>query len=123
MVYSNGGKAPLVSVRFLEDRLLAGDSGDTLAKNQLELGYQLKRMQLIHHAITLSTCCALLTGVVIAALFVSDVFDLALDKFIALVLVVSMMTLITTLMPAIALSPPMLPAMVLSKRVDTAESP
>ncbi len=82
--------------RVLEDRLMNPESGDALAKNQLELRYQLKRMQLIHHAITLSTCCALLTGVVIAALFVSDVFDLALDQFIALVFVASMMTLIAS---------------------------
>jgi hypothetical protein len=82
--------------RVLESRLLSGEKGAVRAANQLELQYQLKRMQLIHHAITLSTSCALLTGIVIVALFVSEVFNLQLDTFIAIVFVVAMMTLIAS---------------------------
>lgn len=80
--------------RVLEDRLTNGERGAIQATNQLELDYQLKRMHLIHHSITLSTCCALLTGIVIAALFISDTFDLRLDRFIAVIFVIAMMTLI-----------------------------
>lgn len=80
--------------RMLESRLANGEKGGTRAANQLELEYQLKRMQLIHHAITLSTSCALLTGIVIVALFVSEAFGLQLDNFIAVVFVTGMLTLI-----------------------------
>lgn len=80
--------------RFLENRLASGEKGANRAANQLELEYQLKRMQLIHHAITLSTSCALLTGIVIVALFVSGAFGLELDNLIAVVFVVGMITLI-----------------------------
>jgi hypothetical protein len=51
-------------------------------------------MHLIQRAITLSTCCALLICVVIVALFVDDIFDLALDKFIALAFIAGMMALV-----------------------------
>lgn len=82
--------------RLLEDRLAGGAKGAVQAANQLELEFQLKRMHLIHQAITLSTCCALLTGIVIVALFISDTFDLELDRFIAVIFVISMMTLIAS---------------------------
>jgi hypothetical protein len=82
--------------RVLENQLLNGEKGTVRAANQLELEYQLKRMQLIHHAITLSTSCALLTGVVIVALFVSGAFGLELDNFIAIVFVIGMLTLIAS---------------------------
>lgn len=80
--------------RVLEDRLASGGKGVMQAVSRLELEYQLQRMQLIHHAITLSTCCALLTGVVIVTLFLADTFDLPLDQFIALLFVISMAALI-----------------------------
>ena len=80
--------------RVLEDRLAAGGEGLLQAVNRLELEYQLRRMQLIHQAITLSTCCALLTGVIIVALFVADAFNLPLDEFIAVIFIISMVILI-----------------------------
>lgn len=82
--------------RVLEDRLSKGGKGAVQAANQLELDYQFQRMHLIHRAISLSTCCALLTGVVIVALFVSNTFGLELDQFIAVIFVISMITLIAS---------------------------
>lgn len=82
--------------RVLEDRLAMGGKGAVQAANQLELDYQFKRMHLIHRAISFSTCCALLTGIVIVALFMSKTFALELDQFIALVFVISMITLIAS---------------------------
>ncbi len=80
--------------KTLEERLRTSEGGDALATTQLELTYQLKRMQLIHIAIILCTFCALMTSVAIMALFVSNAFGLALDNFIALIFVLTMVILI-----------------------------
>jgi hypothetical protein len=62
--------------------------------SRIELDFLYRRMHLIQRAITLSTCCALLICVVIVALFVDDIFDLALDKFIAFAFIAGMMALV-----------------------------
>jgi hypothetical protein len=61
---------------------------------RIELDFLYRRMHLIQRAITLSTCCALLICVAIVALFADDVFDLALDKFIALVFIAGILALV-----------------------------
>ena len=82
--------------RTLEDRLRTAEGGETLAMTELELTYQLKRMELIHIAITLCAFCALMTSVAIMALFISNALSLVLDTFIALSFILTMLSLIVS---------------------------
>jgi hypothetical protein len=79
--------------RVLEQQLVSPDAWlSTGCEAQLDIIY--RRMHLIHRAITLGTICALLICLIIAALFVTDVFDMPFDYSIAVLFVLSMMTLI-----------------------------
>jgi hypothetical protein len=59
-----------------------------------ELDELYQRSHLINRAITLSSTCALLICLVIAALFLGDALDLHLDKIIAALFVTGVMALI-----------------------------
>jgi Protein of unknown function (DUF2721) len=59
---------------------------------ELEMLYL--RAHLINYAITLSTACALLICLVVAALFIGDALGLGLDRLIAGLFVVAMLSLI-----------------------------
>ncbi len=61
-----------------------------------ELDTLFRRSRLIHTAITLSTICGFLVCLVIAMLFLSDVVNLPLDKYIAGAFVLSMAALISS---------------------------
>lgn len=61
-------------------------------RQELEELYQ--RAHLINRAITLSTTCALLIGLVIATLFVGDALSWKLDKIIAFLFVCGVLALI-----------------------------
>jgi hypothetical protein len=76
--------------RVLEDRLDIGYS-DTYM-NELDTLY--RRSHLINVAITQSTACGLLICLVIAMLFLGDITDIALDKYIAGMFVLAMACLI-----------------------------
>lgn len=79
--------------RVLEGHMSAADLvGRSEAHAELATLY--RRGHLINRAITLSTSCALLICVVIAALFIGDALNLALAKFIALCFVLGMFALI-----------------------------
>jgi hypothetical protein len=79
--------------RVLEDRIHAATTSDhSEAYAELETLYQ--RAHLINRAITLSTACALLVCLVIATLFLGGALRLALSQFIALLFVLSMVSLI-----------------------------
>lgn len=79
--------------RVLEERLLeSGESDPPRYEAELETLY--RRAHLIHRAITLSTACALLVCLVIAALFLGDTLGLALANLIALLFVLAMVALI-----------------------------
>jgi hypothetical protein len=79
--------------RFLESRLIdAGAASQQTTRTELDFLY--RRMDLIHHAIRLNTCCALLICVVIVVLFVDDVFDVGMAQPIAILFIVSMLSLI-----------------------------
>ena len=79
--------------RVLEDRLMASGNID-IADAMSELDSLYQRGHLINRAITLSTACGLFVCVVIAALFIGDALDLRLAKFIALLFVLGMFSLI-----------------------------
>jgi len=79
--------------RVLENRIDA--LGEPIHSNALdELAVLFRRAHLINLAITLSTTCALLICVVIAALFVGDALGLKFSTFIALLFVLAMLALI-----------------------------
>jgi hypothetical protein len=78
--------------RVLEERLNENNPADQKDAHEIEILY--RRGHLINRAITLSTSCALLVCVVIAALFIGDALDIALDRFIALLFVLAMFSLI-----------------------------
>ncbi len=59
-----------------------------------ELALLYRRMHLINYAITLSTSCALLICLVVAALFIGDALVLELDRLIAGLFVLAMLALI-----------------------------
>lgn len=59
-----------------------------------ELQILYRRAHLINYAITLSTACALLICLVVAALFIGDAAGLELDRLIAGLFVVAMLSLI-----------------------------
>lgn len=79
--------------RTLEGRVHSG-SVEEREEAHAELATLYRRAHLINRAITLSTSCALLVCVVIAALFIGDALNLELAKFIALCFVVGMFSLI-----------------------------
>jgi hypothetical protein len=79
--------------RILEERLPKASDADQ-ADYRTELQTLYNRAHLINRAITLSTSCALLVCLVIAALFVGDALDLALAKLIAGLFVFAMLALI-----------------------------
>jgi len=74
---------------------LLRDSG-TADRHDLipELQILYRRAHLINYAITLSTACALLICLVVAALFIGDAAGLELDRLIAGLFVVAMLSLI-----------------------------
>ena len=77
--------------RVLEDRI---DSGDRHQADEAELDVLYRRTHLINTAITLSTACGLMVCLVIAMLFLGDTTDLPLDKYIAFLFVVGMVSLV-----------------------------
>ena len=79
--------------RVLEDRLDEGKLSDP-SKPRAELLTLYERTHLINRAITLSTTCALLVCITIAALFIGDALALDLSKFIALLFIFAMLALI-----------------------------
>ena len=80
--------------RTLED-LVNTQGKEVLTPNmQLELDELYQRMHLINRAITLSSTCALLVCLVIAALFMGDALDIHLDKMIASMFVLGVFALI-----------------------------
>jgi hypothetical protein len=79
--------------RALETRLEDGVA-DGGAREHAELVTLYQRTHLINRAITLSTTCALLVCITIAALFVGDAFALGLSKFIAILFIFAMLALI-----------------------------
>ncbi len=93
MVLTNRLARIIDRTRVLEDRLDAGKVTDT-SKPRAELMSLYQRTHLINRAITLSTACALLVCITIAALFVGDALALGLSKFIALLFILAMLALI-----------------------------
>jgi hypothetical protein len=79
--------------RDLEHMLRDGGAPD---QHELvaELALLYRRTHLINYAITLSTSCALLICLVVAALFIGDAARLELDRLIAGLFVVAMLSLI-----------------------------
>jgi hypothetical protein len=79
--------------RVLEDRIeAAADSRQQEYLTEIEILY--RRAHLVNRAITLSTTCALLICVVVAALFLGDALGLALTNLIAMLFVTAMLALI-----------------------------
>ncbi|SFL76256.1 DUF2721 domain-containing protein [Rugamonas rubra] len=78
--------------RVLEDRLDIGYSDVYL--NELDVLYS--RSRLINMSITQSTACGLLVCLVIAMLFLGDILNLALDKYVAGMFVGAMLCLIAS---------------------------
>ena len=79
--------------RDLEEKVkepAAPEQHDVLA--ELEILY--RRAHLINYAITLSTACALLICLVVVALFIGDALGLGLDRLIAAMFVLAMLSLI-----------------------------
>ena len=83
--------------RVIED-ILHIESNDRRKANDRDLLIELDelydRTHLINRAITLSTACALLVCLVIAALFLGDAMGLELDKLIAALFVIGVLSLI-----------------------------
>lgn len=79
--------------RAVDARIGQGsDVEQSAARSELDVLY--RRAHLISRAITLSTSCALLVCIVIAALFVGDLLGLALSRFIAALFILAMLALI-----------------------------
>lgn len=76
--------------RVLEDRLDIGYSDAYL--NELDILY--RRSHLINVSIASSTACGLLVCLIIAMLFLGDVTNLPLDKYVAGMFVLAMLSLI-----------------------------
>jgi hypothetical protein len=76
--------------RTLEDRLDIGHRDAYM--DELDILY--RRWRLINFAITLSTACGLLICLVIALLFLGDTTNLPLDRYIAGLFIIAMITLI-----------------------------
>src|SRR3569833_516899 len=76
--------------RVLENRI--DTLGEPIQSGVLdEISVLFRRAHLINRAITLSTTCALLICVVIAALFIGDALGLEFSTFIALLFVLAML--------------------------------
>lgn len=93
MVLTNRLGRIIDRARYLEDRFPDASTQEQ-AHYDIELGRLGRRAHLINRAITLSTSSALLVCIVIASLFIGDIFDLGLGKMIAMLFVLAMMTLI-----------------------------
>lgn len=78
--------------RVLEDRMDPASAFHQQDCHELDVLYQ--RGHLINRAITLSTSCAFLICLVIAALFIGDALDLTLNRTIAFLFVLGMFALI-----------------------------
>ncbi len=78
--------------RVLEDRLDPENASYQQDCHELDVLY--RRGHLINRAITLSTSCAFLICLVIAALFIGDALDIALNRLIACLFVLGMFALI-----------------------------
>lgn len=79
--------------RKLEDLLHHAEPA-AKAEYLAEIGILYRRAHQINYAITFSTACALLVGLIIMALFIGDALGLALDRLVALLFVVAMLALI-----------------------------
>nr|WP_222613430.1 DUF2721 domain-containing protein [Undibacterium amnicola] len=80
--------------RVLED-IVSTQGAEGLSPNmRIELDELYQRSHLINRAITLSSTCALLICLVIAALFLGDALDLHLDKIVATLFVSGVLALI-----------------------------
>lgn len=80
--------------RVLED-MVSAQGAEKLSPNvRIELDELYQRSHLINRAITLSSTCALLICLVIAALFLGDALDLHLDKIVAALFVSGVLALI-----------------------------
>ncbi|MGV8900274.1 MAG: DUF2721 domain-containing protein [Burkholderiaceae bacterium] len=79
--------------RKLEDLL---HHADATAKPELlaQIKILYRRAHQINYAITLSTACALLVSLIIVALFIGDAMGLELDRLVAVLFVVAMLSLI-----------------------------
>ncbi|MES2072454.1 MAG: DUF2721 domain-containing protein [Pseudomonadota bacterium] len=84
--------------RILEDILQAKGATTQKPAMREELNELYQRAHLINRSITLSTTCALLICLVIAALFVGDALDLKLDQLIAGLFVAGILVLIGSFM-------------------------
>lgn len=80
--------------RVLEDMVSAQGAGTLSPNMRIELDELYQRSHLINRAITLSSTCALLICLVIAALFLGDALDLHLDKIVAALFVSGVLALI-----------------------------
>ena len=78
--------------RVLEDRLDIGYSDAYI--NELDVLY--RRSHLINVSIGSSTACGLLVCLIIACLFLGDVTNLPLDKYVAGMFVIAMLSLIAS---------------------------
>lgn len=79
--------------RVIQERMQRGNEAERLdARTEIDILY--RRAHLISRAVTLSTGCALLVCLVIAALFVGDLLDLRLSRFIAGLFILAMLALI-----------------------------
>ena len=83
--------------RQLEDRLAGADEERQLGIHN-ELGFLSRRSRLINRAITLCTACALLVCTVIVVLFVGAFGGLDVAYPIAMLFIVSMVSLIASLL-------------------------
>ena len=90
MVLTNRLARIIDRTRTLEDRLDIGHHDAYM--DELDVLY--KRWYLINVAIALSTACGLAICLVIAMLFLGDTTNLPLDRYIAGLFVVGMMTLV-----------------------------
>src|SRR5471030_813828 len=76
--------------RVLEDRLDIGYNDLYM----LELDTLYKRTHLINYSISLSTACGFFVCIIIAMLFLGDILNLTLDKYIAVFFVLAVLCLI-----------------------------
>lgn len=81
--------------RIIEERLdePVGSVPVSETSARAELGMLFRRAKKIHRAIFLSTSCALLICMVVAALFIADAFNLRLGSMIAALFVLAMVAL------------------------------
>lgn len=93
MVLTNRLSRIIDRSRALEERYHAVSETDQ-TEHRVELESLNRRAHLINRAITLSTTCALLVCLVIAALFLGDALNLALANLIAAFFVIAMLALI-----------------------------